>query len=282
MDFAMKKSKRIQNKCIKSLPFLSILLMTIGLGLILFAMLPRLIGFIQYKHLQNYYNDLTGNVSIQADDLPSSTSPSPAEIPSSMSPVPTEVPSPSHSPQILSQFLPLLETNSEIIGWITLDDTPINYPLLQHDDNEYYLSHDPSNTASVYGSIYIDYRNDPSLHNQNTLIYGHNMNNGSMFHELLRFKEETFFNTHPYLSVSNLYKSFTYEVFSVYVVDADVETISPSFPNDEAFLSYLESCRTRSLYDREVSFSPTDEIITLVTCSYELSNARTIIQARRI
>ena len=108
------------------------------------------------------------------------------------------------------------------------------------------------------------------------------MNDGSMCHELLNFKDETFFTSHPYLYISNLYERFTYEVFSVYVVDADVESIAPSFPSDEAFLSYLNICMARSLYPSNISFNPTDEIVTLVTCSYELPNARTIVQAHRV
>lgn len=246
-----------------------------GLSLVLFATLPRFIDFLHYKQMQTLYNNLTSTPAL-ADHVP----PSPSFTTSLDTPLPSSTSSPSS--QILEQYAPLLEINPEVIGWITIDNTPIHYPLMQHKDNEYYLSHDPSNTSSMYGSIYIDYRNHPSMQNQNTLIYGHNMNDGSMFHELLNFKDETFFTSHPYLYISNLYECFTYEVFSVYVVDADVETIAPSFPSDEAFLSYLDSCMARSLYPSNVSFNPTDEIVTLVTCSYELPNARTIVQARRI
>lgn len=243
-----------------------------GLSLVLFATLPRFIDFLHYKQMQTLYNNLTSH-STSVAHLP----PSPSST-SYDTPLPTLTP----TPEILEQYAPLLEINPEVVGWITIDNTPINYPLMQHKDNEYYLLHDPSNTSSIYGSIYIDYRNHPSMQNQNTLIYGHNMNDGSMFHELLKFKDETFFTSHPYLYISNLYERFTYEVFSVYVVDADIETIAPSFSNDEAFLSYLNSCMVRSLYPSDISFNSTDEIVTLVTCSYELPNARTIVQARRI
>lgn len=253
---------------------LPMVLILSGLSLVLFATLPRLIDFLHYKQMQSLYNNLTSHPTLAAHVSPS---------PSSTS-WDTPLPTPSLTPtaEILAQYAPLLEINPEVVGWITIDNTSINYPLMQHDDNEYYLLHDPSNTSSIYGSIYIDYRNHPSIQNQNTLIYGHNMNDGSMFHELLKFKDETFFTSHPYLYISNLYERFTYEVFSVYVVDADVESIAPSFPSDEAFLSYLNSCMARSLYPSNISFNPTDEIVTLVTCSYELPNARTIVQARRV
>lgn len=251
------------------------LLIFAGIFIIAYQLITQYQDDKAYKELEDLYSK-----SQTAEPLPN-------EVPDKTlaAPQPSSVPapsSPSPSPQILEKYHTLLSVNKEVVGWITIPDTAIDYPLLQHVDNNYYLSYDLNNELSVYGSIYIDHRNSPSLHNQNTLIYGHNMNNGSMFHDLLRFKEEDFFTSHPYLYIDDLYERHTYEVFAVYVVNADVETVEVAYPNDEDFLSYLEACQERSLYSKDMNFTAQDEIVTLVTCSYELSNARTLVQARRI
>lgn len=254
------------------------LLIIIGLTLILYAAYPHLKAFIHYKTQTAFYTQLTkpvyptkmppakfSSIIMQAAQLIKLTPTISAD-----------------APKIQDKYLPLLDANPEVIGWITIDDTPINYPLVQHSDNTYYLSYDSSNSSSVYGSIYIDHRNKSDLENKNTLIYGHNMNNGTMFHALINFKDQDFFEKHPYIYVNNLYTQFTYEVFAVYVVDANQETISVGYASDQDFLDYLNTCKSRSLFTRPISFTADDQIITLVTCSYELDNARTIVQAKRI
>lgn len=258
------------------------LLMVSGLCLILFSTVPSLKAFIHYKKQEIFYNTLTAGISAaktpSADFSQLITSSCNIVVPSSPASSSTfKTPF-----AIKEKYLPLLEVNKEVVGWITINDTPINYPLVQHNDNQYYLNYDSSNSPSIYGSIYVDHRNNSSLENKNTLIYGHNMNNGSMFHALVNFKDNDFFKAHPYIYISNLYEQFTYEVFAVYVVDADYETISVDYENDQAFLDYVTTCKERSLFTRAMDFTADDQIVTLVTCSYELDNARTIVQAKRI
>lgn len=265
------------NKSSRLFTFIARLLMGTGLCLILFSTVPYLKEFIHYKNQEIFYNTLITNTY-------------PVKIPSSSFSsliinschIIDFTPTAPQEPIIQEKFIPLLEINPEVIGWITINDTPINYPIMQHSDNQYYLNYDSSNSPSIYGSIYIDHRNNSNLDNKNTLIYGHNMNNGSMFHALVNYKEQGFFEKHPYIYVSNLYETFTYEVFAVYVVDADKETIGVHYENDIAFLDYITSCKARSIFTKNMDFTATDQIITLVTCSYELDNARTIVQAKRI
>lgn len=186
------------------------------------------------------------------------------------------------TPQIMDKYTQLLQTNQEVIGWIQIDHTTINYPILQHSDNAYYLTKDIKHQDSVYGSIFLDYRNNKQLSDKNSLIYGHNMRDHSMFNQLLSFKEQDFFEANKYIYLSTLYEESTWEIFSVYIVDANKETVSVDYEADEVFEAYLEACATRSLYKRDVALSKDDQIITLVTCSYELENARTIVQAKRL
>lgn len=257
--------------------FFAILLIISGLMLMLYATWPQLSSLIQYKTQTLLYTQLTAP-TYPIKTPPTSFSSLIMHSCKSAKFTPTS-PTPA---QIQDKYLPLLAVNPEVIGWITIEDTPINYPLVQHSDNTYYLSYDSNNSPSVYGSIYIDHRNQSDLDNKNTLIYGHNMNNCAMFHALINFKDKDFFEKHPYIYVSNLYTQFAYEVFAVYVVDANQETIGVNYASDAAFLDYLNACQSRSLFTRPINFTATDQIITLVTCSYELDNARTIVQAKRI
>ena len=245
-----------------------------GILLICVSIYPGMKEFIDYKKQVAFYNEL-----VQNHEEVRATGSTDSKLLAN-TPMPTLTSS--EAPSVLAHIVPLLERNEETVGWITITNTPINYPLVQHTDNQYYLNHNSVNEPSAYGGIYVDYRNDKGLIDRNTLIYGHNMNNGTMFHELVKYKERDFFEQHPYMYVSNLYETFTYEIFSVYVVDADVETVEVTYESDEAFLNYIQSCQARSIWPKSIDLEPTDQIITLVTCSYETDNARTLIQAKLI
>lgn len=260
---------------LKSSRFIGFLLIICGACILLFYMPPYLRNLLHYKAQEQLYMELS-NTPIKSPPRNFSST-----IINSYNHFTTINPD-NLKPTIHKKLLPLLEINKEVIGWITINDTPINYPLLQHSDNQYYLTHASDNSDSIYGSIYIDHRNNSDLNNLNTLIYGHNMNNGSMFHALVNYKDQDFFTAHPYISVSNLYETFTYEIFSVYVVNADTETISVKYKSNEDFLNYISNCQSRSLFKTNINLNEDDQIITLVTCSYELDNARTIVQAKKI
>ncbi|WP_317076625.1 class B sortase [Clostridium neonatale] len=186
------------------------------------------------------------------------------------------------SKEILDRYKEILPVNKEVVGWIKFDNSKINYPIAQHSDNEYYLHNDANNNPSIYGSIYLDYRNSKDINDRNNIIYGHNMHDGSMFNDILNLKDKKFFEENPDIYVSNLYKELTWEIFAVYVVDADTETIDVNYATDEEFLDYIKSCEERSLFKRDVNLNKDDKILTLVTCSYETDNSRTIVQAKLI
>lgn len=189
---------------------------------------------------------------------------------------------PEEPKQILPKYLKLLELNEEVSGWIKIDGTRIDYPFLQHDDNEYYLHMDAENKKSKRGCIYIDSRNDRGLKSRNTLVYGHNMKDGSMFKDLVQYKNKDFFYSHGIIHMDSLYEENDWQVFSVYVVNADKETINPDYPDEEAFLQALNRFKDRSMYQTDMDLSADDRIISLVTCSYETSNSRTIVHAKLI
>lgn len=255
---------------LKSSYFIAFLLIICGFCIILFYLAPSLKNFLLYKSQEQ--------LCVNLNNIPNSSSSNTIDFSNDIPDISKEYP----TPTIQDKFLPLLELNKEVIGWITIDGTPIDYPLVQHSDNQYYLTHNSKDDDSIYGSIYIDHRNNKDLSDQNTLIYGHNMNNGSMFHALVNYKKQDFFDTHPYIFVSTLSETFTYEVFSVYIVNADTETIGVYYKDNADFLDYISNCHSRSLFKKDISFNEDDQIISLVTCSYELDNARTVVQAKKI
>ncbi|NTV89131.1 MAG: class B sortase [Clostridiales bacterium] len=183
-------------------------------------------------------------------------------------------------PAISDYFTDLLKINGEVIGRIKINGTNIDYPLLQHSDNDYYLKTDINGQASKSACVVVDYRNSKDFSDKNTLIYAHNMKNGSMFHSLVFYKDEDFFNSHRTVNVDTLTESGVWEVFSVYVLDADTERLNINYSQEGSFLKAIEGYKSRSMFQTDVSLSDTDRIITMVTCSYETANSRTIVHAK--
>ena len=178
-----------------------------------------------------------------------------------------------------SYDIPLMDINDEYKFWISIDNTNIDYPVVQHNDNKFYLNHDFNKDKSIGGSIFIDSRNDITT-DKNLVIYGHNMKNKSMFNNLKKFESKDFFlnSTIEILTNSSLYN---YDVFSVYKMDADDLNLKFSFSNNDEYLEYLNTLSRKSLYSNNINLDSNTCIITLITCSYEFEDARTVVHAIR-
>lgn len=209
------------------------------------------------------------------------------------SPLPSPTPQPAAStttttieqttePTININFEPLLEINPDIVGWISIEDTPIDYPVVQTDDNSFYLSHDFNKDSSKAGTIFLDYRIEDMLSDPHLILYGHNMRDGSMFHALMQYKEEDFFQEHRTFTFDQLYRQDTWEIFAVYVTTIDFYYIRTSFRSDEDFLDFIAQFQARSMYDTGIEITADDQILTLSTCTYEYDDARFVIHARRV
>ncbi len=178
-----------------------------------------------------------------------------------------------------SDNISLMDINDEYKFWISIDNTNIDYPVVQHNDNKFYLNHDFNKKESICGSIFIDSRND-IINDKNLVIYGHNMKNKSMFNNLNNFKSKDFFlnNTIEIIANSSLYN---YDVFSVYTIDADDLNLKYSFSNDNEYTNYLNTLSKKSIYTNNINIDSNTCIITLITCSYEFEDARTVVHAIR-
>ena len=196
---------------------------------------------------------------------------------------PVVTPRPTPTPKVINpKFHALLERNKDVIGWITIDDTKIDYEVL-YDGTDYYLNHTIDHVETVAGSIYMDQTNNIERNNYNMLLHGHHMKNGTMFKDVVKFKERDFFMKHRIIKFDTLYHDMVWEVFSVYVLDANKEMMYTNFATKEDFLAMANSFKDRSMFQIEgLELNGNDRLLTLSTCSYEVNNARTILHARLI
>lgn len=176
----------------------------------------------------------------------------------------------------------LYNKNADYRFWIKIKNTNIDYPVVQGSDNEFYLTHDFYKNTLPSGSIFMDYRN--SFENdKSVIVYGHHMRNKTMFGELVNFKNESFFKENNLIEIEYKGKTYTYEVFSVYVADlVNKDYLKTSFNTSTEFKNYLNYITERSIYKSNINIDISDKIITLYTCSYEFKDARTIVHAKLI
>lgn len=181
----------------------------------------------------------------------------------------------------------LRQINEEIVGWIRIPDTTINYPIMQTDDNEYYLKHTFERKNNIAGSIFLDKRNTSDFSDRNTIIYGHHIKNGKMFADLRHYTDENFYQEHPIIYLNTPEEgNVEYEIFSFYLTgnyrDTYGRTYSYQFANDEEYQAYLDMITAQSQYDTGVPVSIGDNILTLSTCTNRTDDERYIVHAKKV
>lgn len=178
-------------------------------------------------------------------------------------------------------FNALLQENADIVGWLYCPDSPINYPVVQSEDNEYYLRRLINGEWNISGSLFMDYRNNPLNMDWNTVIYGHNMKNDSMFGTLPSYCSQDYYEQHPIIYFLTPETDYKIELLSGFV--------TPS--NSELYNIYLsESDRTQVLSDilnssdftPQIEFEENERLFTLSTCSYEYDTARYVVIGKMI
>ena len=165
-------------------------------------------------------------------------------------------------------------------GWIKIDNTNINYPIVQGKDNSFYLDKDINKNYLSSGSIFMNYLNH-GFNDENTVLFGHHMRNKTMFAQLKKYKEKEFFygNNDIVIEVENG-KVLKYKVFSAYVTDAKDNYIKTNFDDKDQYKEFLEDIKNKSLYKSDIDVNENDKIITLSTCSYEFNDARMIVHGK--
>ena len=178
-------------------------------------------------------------------------------------------------------FQELLEKNNETVAWIKVNNTNVNYSVLQHSDNEYYLKHDFNKNYNGNGWVYGDYRDDFQYFGTNTILYAHNLTNRSMFGSLIWCLKESWYTNEEnhYIKISTPYSNTVWKIFSIYTIEPEVYYLKTYFKNDEDHLEFLSTIKNRSIHkfmDEELTTD--DKVLTLSTCSDD-GTKRVVIHA---
>ena len=189
------------------------------------------------------------------------------------------------------QLLNLKDVNKDIIGWISIDNTNISYPLLQTVDNSYYLTHNYKNETSNYGSIFMHKNSVLTNEFSNLIIYGHNMNdNSQMFSSLLNYRDKDFYDNHKTIRITTEDREYVYTVFAVFKSRVYENSDTTSFKyysyvdlySKDTFNEYISNCKKYQLYNTGVSAVYGNQLITLSTCEYSQDNGRLVVVGKKI
>ena len=171
--------------------------------------------------------------------------------------------------------------NPETVGWIEIPGTTISYPLMHTDDDSYYLNHTFSNKINSAGSIFVETLNSPDFTDLHTIIYGHNMKNGSMFAGLKNYASPSYLVAHPTVYIDLADGTHAYQIFSVYESPSESDSYTIGFAPDEQYEEFLQTLKSRSAYDTGVTVTKDDSIITLSTCTRQ-GEHRYLVHAKKI
>lgn len=190
---------------------------------------------------------------------------------------------------VLEEYETLYNKNKRLIGWLKIDDTNIDYPVLQTTDNVYYLDHNFEQEYDRNGSLFLDTECDIVHRNTNLIIYGHHMRSGKMFGNLNKYSSESYYKEHPIIQFDTIYEKGTYQVMyvfrsKIYNEDEIVFKYYQFFDavSEKEFTSNMQEMAALSLYDTGVTASFGDELLTLSTCDNSEADGRFVVVAKRI
>ncbi len=192
-------------------------------------------------------------------------------------------------PDVLEEYKNLLNKNKKLIGWIKIDDTNIDYPVMQTSDNEYYLDHNLNQEYDKNGSIFMDKDCDVIEPSTNLILYGHHMQSGKMFGGLDKYSDKEYYEKHKYIDFDTIYEKGIYEVMYVFRsrVYSEEEVVFKYYQFIDAvseleFNSNMNEMAAASLYDTGVTASYGDRLLTLSTCDYQEKNGRFVVVAKKV
>ncbi len=191
-------------------------------------------------------------------------------------------------PEILDEYKNLYNSNKRLIGWLKIDDTNIDYPVMQTTDNEYFLTHNINQQKDRNGALFLDKDCDVLAPSTNLIVYGHHMRSGNMFGTLDKYSSEEYYKEHPEIQFDSIYEKGTYEVMYVFrsriYNEEDVVFKYYQFidaMSQQEFDSNMQEMAAMSLYDTGVTASYGDRLLTLSTCDYYVDDGRFVVVAKR-
>ena len=191
--------------------------------------------------------------------------------------------------QRMLQVRELQKENSDVVGWIEIEGTNINYPVLQGDDNSYYMNHNYKKEENTYGSVFLDKDYDWSIPSSNLLLYGHNLQDGSLFHDILNYKDESYYKEHPIIRFTTGKEDCEYEIIAAFYSRVYYKSETNVFryyyfinaENEEEYNEFVNNAKEASIYDTGKTAEYGDQLLTLSTCSYHTEDGRFAVVARK-
>lgn len=190
--------------------------------------------------------------------------------------------------EILPRFLQLYQLNPQIVGWLQIPGTKVNYPVMQTpEDPEYYLKRNFDKKSSSRGCLFVQGEADVFAPSDNLTIYGHHMKDGSMFGSLDQYRKKAFFEKNPYIYFDTLEENHTYQILAVFKTTVSVDEgfhyhEFVDTDNETEFYEYVEQCKALSFYETGVDALYGDKLITLSTCEYSQVNGRLVVVAKQV
>ena len=267
----------------KSVKVLLFILCAIFAGVFAFSGYKLFTIMHGYKSAERTYSSLSDRY---VAPIPSVT-PFAAPVEGAATPAPTEE---IEKSPIDVDFNQLLSECPDIVGWIYSEGTKINYPVVQCTrDNPvtadyYYLYRDIHGNYSGNGTPFLDVKCAGDFTDYNSIIYGHHMNDGSMFASLDGYRKQgdTYYQEHPVMYLNTPTQNYRVDLFAGYLTDADSSTYTVSFPDTSSFLLYCQEMKAQSNFKSDVEIQPGDRIITLSTCAYDWYDARYVVQGKLV
>lgn len=184
----------------------------------------------------------------------------------------------------------LQKENQEIVAWLEIEDTNINYPVLQTTDNDYYLTHNYKKEEQKGGSLFLDKDFDIINGSSNYLIYGHRMTNGTMFEDLMKYAKEDFYKKHNRIKFTTNKEDSIYEILSVFYSRVYYKSEKNVFryyyfvnaENEQEYNDFVENAKKVSIYDTGVDAEYGDQLLTLSTCEYSQEDGRFVVVCKKV
>ena len=258
----------------KAVKVILIIVLAICVGLFVYSGLKLLKINQEYKEARDYYAQMSETYVSVAEEAKEDETQEAVEV--------DETVEDREICPITVDFNNLLATNKDVCAWIYSPDTVINYVVVQGEDNDNYLHHKLDGTYNASGTLFIDCECSPNFSGANTIIYGHNMKDGSMFASLHNYVDQSYYDAHPIMYLSTPAGDYKLEIFSCFTCDFDADTYTLSFASEVEYSSFLNKMASQSNVKTPVSVDSSERIVTLSTCTYEYDNARYVVMAKLV
>lgn len=276
--------KKIEKK------FIPITILTLSIITYLISIFILTRWYVQNERTKNFTNGLSSkpiiDIDTETENITEDT-PDQYEDLTSITPAP-ETPNTNSITTVNTNFINVnlnyyIQKNPETVAWLQVNGTKVNYPVVQHNDNDFYLEHDFYKRKTANGWIFGDYRNDFETFNNNTIIYGHNLINRTMFGSIPFLLNNNWFenkNNH-YIKLSTKNTNSVWQIFSVYKIEPTTDYLQAKFNSTTTYQEFLNTLKNRSTYNFDLELNYTDKIITLSTCD-DIGTKRVAVHAKLI